>query len=42
MREALALPIFGVIFVVVGILFLRREKRLYENSIMTTAKLYNY
>jgi len=40
--EELFIPIFGLILVVLGILFFKRDKRLYENSVITTAKLYNY
>lgn len=40
--EELSIPIFGLILAVLGILLLKREKRLYENSVITTAKLYNY
>jgi Protein of unknown function (DUF3592). len=40
--EELAISIFGVVLVVLGILLLRREKSLYEDSVTTTAKLYNY
>ena len=36
------LPIFGLILVVLGILFLRREKRLFTDSVITTARLYDY
>ena len=40
--EELIIPAFGLILVVLGIWILRREKRLYEDSVVTTAKLYDY
>ena len=40
--EELIIPAFGLILVILGIWVLRREKRLYEDSVITTAKLYDY
>lgn len=40
--EELMIPAFGLILVVLGIWVLKREKRLYEDSVITTAKLYDY
>ena len=40
--EELLMPIFGLLLVVLGIWVLRREKRLFEDSVTTIAKLYNY
>lgn len=40
--EELLFLILGLALVALGILFLKREKRLYENPVRTTAKLYDY
>lgn len=40
--EELLIPIFGLILIVLGVWVLRREKRLFEDSVVTMAKLYNY
>lgn len=40
--QELVLLIFGLILIVLGILFFKRDKKLYENSVITTATLYNY
>lgn len=40
--ENLSIMIFGLFLVILGILVFKREKRLYENSVVTTAKLYDY
>jgi len=36
------IAIFGLVLVALGILLLRREKRLFADSVITTATLYNY
>lgn len=42
MNDLLILIIFGLILFVLGILFLKREKNLYENAVITSAKLVDF
>ena len=42
MKDLLILIIFGLILFVTGIIFLKRERRLFEDSAVTIAKLVNY